>query len=88
MYKYHKQRYRNGDSGIDKVCVCGGNKVLLPSPVASRIIDKGRVCRRLLTWRTHMRRVLADCRVSGVDHTRALHNCTREALQRAALDAR
>ena len=41
-----------------------------------------------VTWRTHMRRVFTDCRVSGVVHTRALRNCAREALQRAALDAR
>ena len=27
------------------------------------------------TWRTHMRRVFADCRVSGVVHTRTLRNC-------------
>ena len=34
-----------------------------------------------VTWRTHMRRVLADCRVSGVVHARALRNCARESLQ-------
>ena len=41
-----------------------------------------------VTWRTHMRRVFADCSVSGAVHRRALRNCAREALQRAALDAR
>ena len=41
-----------------------------------------------VTWRIHMRRVFTDCRVSGVVHTRALRNCVREALLRAALDAR
>ena len=38
-----------------------------------------------VTWRNHMRLLFADCRVSGVVHTRALRNCARESLQWAAL---
>ena len=34
-----------------------------------------------------MRRVLADCRVSGVVCSRVLYNGGREALERAALEA-
>ena len=38
-------------------------------------------------WRTQMRRVFADCCVSGVVCARGLCNGAREALERAALEA-
>ena len=60
----------------------------MPPPVASRFVDKGRVCRRLCyVAHSALRCTLALRLVSGVVHARALCNRARVPLQWAMLEA-
>ena len=64
-------------------CICKDEMNQCPTEniIINIIVNLNDSVGAFVTWRTHMRRVFADCLVSGVVHERALLNCERESLQ-------